>query len=83
MKKVEKADLNCCSTAVLVTLPLSYLKMIPKCKSSNSDMPKKSCQVLPLSGKLCMYKEKNSIYKVQDYLWFQASTAGLFMSLLG
>lgn len=44
---------------------------------SNSDMPKRSCKVLPLSERVCMSKLKHSIYRVWYYLQFQASSEGL------
>lgn len=56
--------------------------MVPMCKSAdagNSNMPKRSCTVLPFSEKVCMYREEHSIFRVQYYPWFQASTTGLGM----
>lgn len=41
------------------------------------DMPKRSHQVLPGSEKVCMYRKKHSIYRVQYYLQYQTSTGGL------
>ena len=54
-----------CGACVQVTLIL--LLMAPKCKSnaaSNLDMPKRSHKGLPLGGKVCMYREKHSVYIV-------------------
>ena len=42
--------------------------------AGNSDMPKRSCKVLPFSEKLCLYGEKHSMHKVWNYLRFPAST---------
>lgn len=70
-------QIDCPSITVLVfKQPLFYLIMAPECKSSyagNSDMPKN----VPLSLNVCMYRNKQSIYKVQYFLGFQPSTRGL------
>lgn len=58
-------QIDCQVLIVLVCRkPLLYLIMVPKSKSSdagNSDMPTRSCKMLPLSEKACMYRQKYSI----------------------
>lgn len=46
-------------------------------KTDKSGMPKKRCKVLPLCEKVCMYREKHSIYGVPYYQQFQASAGDL------
>ena len=67
------------SACVQVTLILLKI-MSPEHKSSDAgslEMPQRSCQVLPLSDKVCMYRGKNSICRVQYCPWFQATIGGL------
>lgn len=42
----------------------------------NSSIVKRSCKVLPLREKECIYRKKHSIQRVQYYLQFQASSGG-------
>lgn len=43
-------------------VPLLYLIIVPKWKSrdaGNLDTPKRSCKLLPLNEKVCMYRKKS------------------------
>ena len=76
-------QIDCPGIIVLAfTLPLFYLVTPPKNNSSDAsdlDMPKKSCKVLPLMEKECMYGEKHGTHRTWCSPWFQVSTRGLGM----
>lgn len=63
-----------CPACVCIQLTLILLDNEP---NGNSVMSKRSHKILILSEKLCRYRKKHSIYRVQCYPWFLASAGGL------